>query len=521
MRWDGAVWHNEGISNAVLSGGEDALYAMSRDSLFQYVDSSWTGSPLPATGSFVDLFAVPGDNLLLAGGPMTLPDGHISSVLERSNGTWSSLSVDVPRLGVENRSSRTLGEVSRIRTTPEGSVVAVGWFTHAGGIPAQNVAKYDSGSWETLGSGIPRASVLFVDGSRDIWTESFRWDGTVWQALPDSMLFLGYQRTEEGSLYGVGRIVSTDGSQSGFLAREDRGTWTILTQTNHGENQAIHALTETPDGSLVLAGRFTEIGGVTAPGVARWQEGPIEPLPAPVWPDAAISRPGDIDQLHFLDGHLYALGNFVRLGGGQTAQMAELTEGAWTLMGGTLNGQLSDSSIGKDGQLYIAGSFEWAGDAHANGIARWNGSAWESPMKPTEHGTLRSITADAEGRVFAGFQRHSSGLNFAPSMFSYWMPPTLNGMEGSDPVADPNPDGTAASGPQVYPNPTTGRIFVDADEVALVSVEVLDSIGRRVLRANAISAESSVDLSGFASGLYFVRITAESTTVVRPIVLRR
>ena len=64
----------------------------------------------------------------------------------------------------------------------------------------------------------------------------------------------------------------------------------------------------------------------------------------------------------------------------------------------------------------------------------------------------------------------------------------------------------------VYPNPVKDRLTVKAEN--LQSVEVYDLMGQRVLMTTA----STVDMSGFNQGIYFVRITADSKTVTQRVV---
>ena len=64
----------------------------------------------------------------------------------------------------------------------------------------------------------------------------------------------------------------------------------------------------------------------------------------------------------------------------------------------------------------------------------------------------------------------------------------------------------------VYPNPVKDRLTVKAEN--LQSVEVYDLMGQQVLTTTT----STVDMSGFNQGIYFVRITADSKTVTQRVV---
>lgn len=68
----------------------------------------------------------------------------------------------------------------------------------------------------------------------------------------------------------------------------------------------------------------------------------------------------------------------------------------------------------------------------------------------------------------------------------------------------------------VYPNPTLGQVNVEAD--GLESVEVFDALSRQVRSVRGLNGKASFDLSGRASGSYYLRITTTHGTVVRKVV---
>lgn len=65
---------------------------------------------------------------------------------------------------------------------------------------------------------------------------------------------------------------------------------------------------------------------------------------------------------------------------------------------------------------------------------------------------------------------------------------------------------------QVYPNPTSGEIFINTSEFE--TLELLNSEGKILLT----SLNKYLDLSDFASGLYFIKISTKKNIVVRKVV---
>ena len=75
----------------------------------------------------------------------------------------------------------------------------------------------------------------------------------------------------------------------------------------------------------------------------------------------------------------------------------------------------------------------------------------------------------------------------------------------------------------VYPNPSTGEIYILLDQIDIQSVEVLDMLGRKVLLQQQAkgTAPVQVQLDGFSKGTYILRInTKDKGSVHRKIVLQ-
>ena len=115
---------------------------------------------------------------------------------------------------------------------------AGGYFTNAGGVAANRVAKWDSagGTWTNLGSGM------------EYVVKALAHDGT--------------------DLYAGGRFTTADGVAANYVAKWDSasGTWTNL---GSGMDYEVGALAH--DGTdLYAGGSFTNAGGVAANYVAKW-----------------------------------------------------------------------------------------------------------------------------------------------------------------------------------------------------------------------------------------------------------
>ena len=75
-------------------------------------------------------------------------------------------------------------------------------------------------------------------------------------------------------------------------------------------------------------------------------------------------------------------------------------------------------------------------------------------------------------------------------------------------------DDVTTANVKLYPNPTTGNLYVEVE--GLQKVEVIDAVGRIVLSQN----NGTVNMGKLANGVYSVRVTANGNTAVKKVVKR-
>ena len=74
---------------------------------------------------------------------------------------------------------------------------------------------------------------------------------------------------------------------------------------------------------------------------------------------------------------------------------------------------------------------------------------------------------------------------------------------------------------QVYPNPTSGLISISLkNNVSEVRVEITDVIGKAVIIKTLSDSKTDIDLSGYAKGVYFIKLSNGEETVTRKIVVQ-
>lgn len=95
----------------------------------------------------------------------------------------------------------------------------------------------------------------------------------------------------------------------------------------------------------------------------------------------------------------------------------------------------------------------------------------------------------------------ATAQNYKPVLFTVSV--TNNGISESENIAN--------RGVKLHPNPTSGRILVDAD--GLQKVEVVDAVGRVLVS----QTDGNVDMSRFARGVYTVRVMANGIVTVKKV----
>ena len=80
---------------------------------------------------------------------------------------------------------------------------------------------------------------------------------------------------------------------------------------------------------------------------------------------------------------------------------------------------------------------------------------------------------------------------------------------------DENADAQAAL---LYPNPTTGMIYIESQ--GLQEVSVYNLMGQELLRQSAINGQASIDMTTFPEGSYFVKLTGMRNEIKKVVKLQ-
>ncbi len=362
---------------------------------YDIASGTWHNLGSGVEGEFVSVNAlvVDGDNLYV-GGRFSQAGGVPASYIARydmSAETWHSLGGEFS--GVNSR-------IRDIVITGNNLYVG-GAFTVAGGVSANNLARYDltNGTWHNVGTGVEGTfavvNALASDGDNLYLGGNFTEAGdisanglarydfsagtwhTVGTGVAGPVVFVNALVIEGDDLYVGGRFTHAGGSASSSIARYDisTGSWHSLGSGITYSPPFLEFTRPTVEAIVVegddvfAGGSFDIAGGITANRVARYNRN------LGTWHNLDEGTNLTVRALAATGENLFAGGNFQRTGDlpvSRTARFDRSTESWHTL--GTSNG-IDDyiHAVAVHGNdLYIGGSFNQAGGIPANKIARYN-----------------------------------------------------------------------------------------------------------------------------------------------------
>lgn len=299
----------------------------------------------------------------------------------------------------------TSGAILALAAAPDGRLFAGGVFTSIGGTTVNNIAQFDGTSWTPLLGGTTegefQAAVqslrvldngdLIVGGSferiGDVRTTAprtngiARWDGTAWKQLGAGGGFVGaggvraITVARDGSLYAAAS--SSTFFTSSPVGRFDGTTWNPVP----GAPSTITSMVAHPDGGVIVAGTFTNVAGVAAPGLARWDGVAWSLLPT----DSGLTITSTKTLRESPNGGFRLLVN--------NTQPARWENGRIVADGAPLpNAALSTSARTMidlpDGSLVVGGYY--TASPYYSGAIRVN-DAWEPLNPPTSNGPNRRV----------------------------------------------------------------------------------------------------------------------------------
>ncbi|MGD2109598.1 MAG: hypothetical protein PVI86_09420 [Phycisphaerae bacterium] len=253
------------------------------------------------------------------------------------------------------------------------ALYAGGTFSSAGGVAANNIAKWNGTSWSPLGLGT---------------------DGTVYALAV-------YNDGTGPALYAGGFFLNAGGLPASFVAKWNGTTWSSLGVGTSGVVYALGVF----NGDLYVGGGFLRAGGIGVSNIAKWD--------GENWGSLGLGTDRSVNTLAAWDdgtgSALFVGGDFTSAGGLPARRIAKWTGSAWDILGGGL-GDLVFAMVGTNEvsrvgpALYVGGSFTSAAGGTAPYIARWDGTRW-SALDPSPSFNVLALALFNDGTgpaIYAG-----------------------------------------------------------------------------------------------------------------------
>ncbi len=262
----------------------------------------------------------------------------------------------------------------------------------------------------------------------------------------------------DGKVYVCGAFLHVDNNwDMKNLARWNPSVnkWEQVPGIDQHHANFIRTVSEDSSGNLYFGGDFSEIGGITAHKIAKFN--PTTGTWSPLY-DA--NYPDEDQQNGPAGGGVYASvisGNYIYIGGGyfnaadnqmRFIRRFNLSTNTWEPVGAGTNGRVLSLAVDNAGNVYAGGEFTEAGNTPANYVAKWNGSSWEALSQGTDNHVLALNYSG--GKLYVGGSFNQVDGNIISHAIAMWNGTSWEAMQ----------KGISASWGNT---PTVQDIAVDAD----------------------------------------------------------
>jgi hypothetical protein len=376
----------DSTGNVYVGGAFTAIGTVAANHIAKWDGSTWSAMGSGITGDMdpsparVNALAVNGTDLYV-GGYFSNAGGVAANCIARWNGSgWSALSSGVS----DGVYALAVGGTD---------LYAAGWFTTAGGVPANYTAKWDGSAWSALGSGLDGPVFALAVSGTDLCAGGefsmaggvaaaniAKWDGSAWSALGSGMNDTVNALAVSGADLFAGGVFTTAGEvTANYIAKWHGGVWSALgsgmSVVSYYGSPSVNALWVSGT-NLYAGGRFTTAGGVPANFIAKWDGN--------VWSALGSGVNNEVYALAVSGTDLYTGGSFDTAGSVPANFIAKCDGNVWSALGSGMGvvsyyGSPSVNALAVSGtNLYAGGSFKTAGEVTAKCIAKWNSSAWSA-----------------------------------------------------------------------------------------------------------------------------------------------
>jgi len=525
IKWNGTTWESIGpispttFSNDIRSmveydgdlyvGGDFANVGgdPSCDGLVKYDPSTntWLGgnSGVDIIGG-VDysvrcLYVNPSDGNLYMGGEFpevwdgdaAAPDPNMAYIAMYDGSNWTPLGTGL------NEYVRAIHEYN-------GDLVAGGYFTNAGGVPANKIARWDGTNWNAMGLGFDASGIDEYVKSATVWNGIFFAGGAYTQAEGNPMNYIAqwyeapaappiaWMNASSLSLCGSGCINFLDNSTSGPTS----WTWDF-------PGSSLPTSTLQNPGSVCYSSPGTYNVTLTACNGIGCDSQTLE---VEVTAGAAVN----VSNVSVCNGDTATLIAVPGVGGGSylwsnSATTYSITVNPATTTTYTVTYTIAGCTPGTETATVTV-----------------NPAPIVSVMQ-----TGNQITSNQSGanyqwldcdNSFATIAGATNQTYVATANGNYAVEIDLNGCIDTSictPITTTGMNAFQNSDLIIYPNPTTGLIYVSGSREANMDYELVDVIGKIVSAGKLNSKNGIIDISELSKGIYFFKAGAENPRIFK------
>lgn len=350
---------------------------------------AWSALGAGCDATVADVAVLP-NGTLVAAGEFTSAGGVAANFIAQWNGTsWSPLGAGLN------------GSVSCLAVAPSGDLLVGGYFTNAGATPARGVARWNGTAWAPLGNG-PTASPndIAVQPNGNVMSVSRYggvelWNGVNWQQIGASTRLVSGSHvpgTVEAVGWAYGRFwVAGSFTHLNGTPIADSAIWTGQSwQGAYIPMAMVRSFSVRPNGHLLAAGSDLYGSSLWDYDGAQWTSLGLDTGSGTV--EVASDLP---------NGDVVGGGSFDRLGTTHTRHLARWNGTTWSPFGSGLNARVRKVVVLPSGDQVYAGEFTAAGGAPANRIARWDGTAFQ-PLGTGFDDPVEDLVVLGNGDLVAG-----------------------------------------------------------------------------------------------------------------------
>jgi hypothetical protein len=215
---------------------------------------------------------------------------------------------------------------------------------------------------------------------------------TNWQLSAKENIEAQPSRTEQ-------LIAAQNSTQKAFLSPANCGDgWD--NRFASGANGDVLAVAADAGGNIYIGGNFTQVGGVAANHIAKWN--------GLTWSALGSGTDDYVNAIAISGSNVYAGGEFNTAGGAEAKYIAKWNGSSWSALGNGTDANVSSIAV-SGGDVYAGGFFENAGNVPAKYIAKWNGSSWSALGSGTSD-IVNAVTVAGTDVYAGGFFETAGGV---------------------------------------------------------------------------------------------------------------